>query len=461
MNDKHGLLSAPINQTLRKMTIPMVFGLFAIIMFNVVDTFFISQLGTEALAAVSFTFPITFAVNSITLGLGVGIAALVGRLLGQGDHQDAARVSTHGLLLALLLVMLVGWLGAATIVPVFSALGASKDLLPLIHEYMQIWYLTIPLLVVPMAGNAAIRATGDTKTPAKIMMVSGLINGVLDPLLIFGLGPFPELGVQGAAIASALSWAGAMLAALIVLTRREQLLIAPQWQQIGTDVSQILKIGMPAGMTNALNPAAAAILMMMLASQGTESVAAYGAAQRIEAILLIVMMAMTSSLTPLMSQNFGAQYHQRAFQALFSAMRFAILFQFALYLSLWPFIDLIADVFSDDVRVQQEIAHYLMVVPASYGLQGTLMLLVRRPECHEAFAAFVRLQPSPFVCFLSALCVAGRHGQRHPWPVCGNRCCQSTGRYYGVPVCRGVAPSNTGFVTAGLIQVIHSVLQGI
>jgi putative MATE family efflux protein len=402
MNDKHGLLSAPINLTLRKMTVPMVFGLFAIIMFNVVDTFFISLLGTEALAAVSFTFPITFAVNSITLGLGVGIAALVARLLGQGDHQDAARVSSHGLILAVFMVMAVGWLGAATINPVFSALGASDNLLPLIHDYMQVWYLTIPLLVVPMAGNAAIRATGDTKTPAKIMMISGVINGVLDPLLIFGLGPFPELGVQGAAIASAVSWAGALIAALSILIRRERLLMA-------------LKIGMPAGMTNALNPAAGAILMMMLASQGTESVAAYGAAQRIEAILLIVMMAMTSSLTPLMSQNFGAQYHQRAFQALFSAMRFAILFQFALYLSLWPFIDLIANLFSDDVRVQQEIAHYLMVVPASYGLQGTLMLLVgglnaMKRSLHSFACNLVRLFVFLVPCAWLGGMVNGTHG---------------------------------------------------
>lgn len=415
MNDKHGLLSAPINLTLRKMTVPMVFGLFAIIMFNVVDTFFISLLGTEALAAVSFTFPITFAVNSITLGLGVGIAALVARLLGQGDHQDAARVSSHGLILAVFMVMAVGWLGAATINPLFSALGASDNLLPLIYDYMQVWYLTIPLLVVPMAGNAAIRATGDTKTPAKIMMVSGLINGALDPLLIFGLGPFPELGVQGAAIASAVSWAGALVAALSILIRRERLLMAPQWTKLATDVRQILKIGMPAGMTNALNPAAGAILMMMLASQGTESVAAYGAAQRIEAILLIVMMAMTSSLTPLMSQNFGAQYHQRAFQALFSAMRFAILFQFALYLSLWPFIDLIADLFSDDVRVQQEIAHYLMVVPASYGLQGTLMLLVgglnaMKRSLHSFACNLVRLFVFLVPCAWLGGMVNGTHG---------------------------------------------------
>lgn len=209
MQDKHGLLSAPISKVLRNMTVPMVFGMVAILAFNLVDTFFISLLGTEALAAISFTFPVTFGVNCITMGIGMGLSTNIGRLLGQGNTQHAARFSTHGLLLAVVLVMLASTLGLYTIEPLFKLLGASDDIIPLIREYMVIWYFTVPLLVIPMAGNSAIRATGDTKTPAKIMMLSGFINGLLDPLLIFGIGPFPELGIQGAAIASGIAWLGA------------------------------------------------------------------------------------------------------------------------------------------------------------------------------------------------------------------------------------------------------------
>ncbi|MCG6283469.1 MATE family efflux transporter, partial [Vibrio diabolicus] len=203
MHDKHGLLSAPIPTVLRQMTIPMTFGMIAILMFNLVDTFFISLLGTDALAAISYTFPVTFGVNCITMGIGVGLSTSIGRLLGQGDAPNAARFSTHGVLLAVCLVAIASTLGFFTIEPLFLLLGAKAELIPLIEQYMQVWYLTIPLLVIPMAGNSAIRATGDTKTPAKMMMLAGAINGCLDPLLIFGYGPFPELGIQGAAIASA------------------------------------------------------------------------------------------------------------------------------------------------------------------------------------------------------------------------------------------------------------------
>ncbi|GAL15092.1 MATE family of MDR efflux pumps [Vibrio astriarenae] len=196
MLDKHGLLSEPVTQVLRQMTVPMTFGMVAVLMFNLVDTFFISLLGTQALAAISFTFPVTFAVNCITMGIGMGLSTHIGRLLGKGDTQQAAALSTHGLLLAVSLMVLASIAGFFSIEPLFSLLGADQELIPLINEYMQVWYLAVPLLVIPMAGNSAIRASGDTKTPAKIMMLSGVLNGLLDPLLIFGVGPFPELGIQ-------------------------------------------------------------------------------------------------------------------------------------------------------------------------------------------------------------------------------------------------------------------------
>ncbi|EGR0047974.1 MATE family efflux transporter [Vibrio vulnificus] len=389
MLDKHGLLSAPIAETLRKMTVPMIFGMVAILMFNLVDTFFISLLGTEALAAISYTFPVTFAVNCITMGIGVGLSTSIGRLLGQGEAHQAARFTTHGLLLAVVLVALASTLGFFTVPPLFTLLGAKEELIPLIGQYMHVWYLTIPLLVIPMAGNSAIRATGDTKTPAKIMMLAGLINGVLDPLLIFGIGPFPELGIQGAAIASALSWLGALIGSFYVLIQRERLLGLPQWQRLKEDWQQILKVGTPAALSNAMNPLSGAILMMMLSSHGTTAVAAYGAAQRIESILILVLMALTSALTPFMAQNFGARNPQRAFQGLFVSMRFSVLFQGLVFLMMVPLSIPLAALFSQEQAVRDLLWHYLLVVPISYGFLGIVMMLVSGLNAmHQPLNAF-------------------------------------------------------------------------
>ncbi|HDZ8966199.1 TPA: MATE family efflux transporter [Aeromonas dhakensis] len=371
------LLTAPMTSVLLRMTGPMILGIVAILAFNLVDTFFIGMLGTQALAAISFTFPVTFVVTSLAMGLGAGLSAVMGHALGQGKHEEAARITTDNLFLAVLLVTLIAVAGALTIHPLFRLLGASDALIALIYDYMLIWYLTVPMLVLPMVGNAAIRATGDTKTPSLVMTVAGLVNGVLDPLLIFGIGPFPEWGIRGAAIATSLSWLMAMLVSLYILRHREGLLrwrLSPR-PQLLAHWRALLHVAVPASFTNMLNPLANAVLMTIFAGLGTEVVAAYGAASRVEALLLIVMMALSSVLAPFISQNYGAGNPARAKAALQLCMRFALLFQLAVYALTWLLAPFIADLFSDHPQVVRLIVLYLHLVPIGYGFQGMVMLL--------------------------------------------------------------------------------------
>ncbi len=371
------LLTAPMTSVLLRMTGPMILGIVAILAFNLVDTFFIGMLGTQALAAISFTFPVTFVVTSLAMGLGAGLSAVMGHALGQGKHEEAARITTDNLFLAVLLVTLIAVAGALTIHPLFRLLGASDALIALIYDYMLIWYLTVPMLVLPMVGNAAIRATGDTKTPSLVMTVAGLVNGVLDPLLIFGIGPFPEWGIRGAAIATSLSWLMAMLVGLYILRHREGLLrwrLSPR-PQLLAHWRALLHVAVPASFTNMLNPLANAVLMTIFAGLGTEVVAAYGAASRVEALLLIVMMALSSVLAPFISQNCGAGNPARAKAALQLCMRFALLFQLAVYALTWLLAPFIADLFSDHPQVVRLIVLYLHLVPIGYGFQGMVMLL--------------------------------------------------------------------------------------
>ncbi|HDX8360231.1 TPA: MATE family efflux transporter [Aeromonas hydrophila] len=371
------LLTAPMTSVLLRMTGPMILGIVAILAFNLVDTFFIGMLGTQALAAISFTFPVTFVVTSLAMGLGAGLSAVMGHALGQGKHDEAARITTDNLFLAVLLVALIALVGALTIHPLFRLLGASDELIALIYDYMLIWYLTVPMLVLPMVGNAAIRATGDTKTPSLVMTVAGLVNGVLDPLLIFGIGPFPACGIRGAAIATSLSWLMAMLVSLYILRHREGLLcwrLSPR-PQLLAHWRALLHVAVPASFTNMLNPLANAVLMTIFAGLGTEVVAAYGAASRVEALLLIVMMALSSVLAPFISQNCGAGNPARAKAALQFCMRFALLFQLAVYGLTWLLAPFIAELFSDHPQVVRLIVLYLHLVPIGYGFQGMVMLL--------------------------------------------------------------------------------------
>jgi Na+-driven multidrug efflux pump len=200
---------------------------------------------------------------------------------------------------------------------------------------------------------------------------------MLDPLLIFGIGPFPAWGIRGAAIATAISWLIAMLLSLYLLRYREGLLrwqISP-WPQLLAHWRTLLQVAVPATLTNMLNPLANALLMMLFAGLGAEVVAAYGVASRVEALLLIVMMALSSVLAPFISQNCGAGNPERAKAALLWCMRFALLFQLAIYALTWLLAPRLAALFSDHPQVVRLVVLYLQLVPIGYGFQGMVMLL--------------------------------------------------------------------------------------
>ncbi|CAM3022207.1 MATE family efflux transporter [Moritella viscosa] len=375
MKDKHGLLSAPVSQVMTKMAVPMAYGLLAVLGFSLVDTYFVSLLGTQALAAISFTFPVTFFVSALAMGLGTGLSACLARLLGQGQHQDAARLTSDGLLLALTTILTVAIIGINSIEPLFKVLGATESLMVYIQDYMFYWYIAIPFLVIPMVGNAAIRATGDTKTPSRVMIIAGFMNGILDPLLIFGIGPFPELGVKGAAIASGLSWLITFAVAIYLLRYREQLLLLtkPSLGNMLKNWRKITAIGLPASLTNMLSPVNNAFVMWQLATFSTTAVAAYGAGTRLEAILLIGMIAVSSMLSPFIAQNSSANNPQRCLTAIKLAIRYSLISQLSIYLLIALAAPYIATLFSDDVAVISHLSLYLYIIPATFAMQGIMM----------------------------------------------------------------------------------------
>ncbi len=205
------LISAPVGQKLWEMTWPVIFGVATLISFNVVDTFFISLLGTDPLAAVSFTFPVTFTVVSLAIGLGIGTSAVIARKYGSDRPDEAHFDGFSALSVSALLVAALAVIGYVLMEPIFSLLQAQPRLMPIIREYMSLWFFGCVMLVTPMVGNAVLRAAGDTRTPSLIMASGGLANAIFDPILIFGWGPIPAMGVEGAALASVISWFSGVL----------------------------------------------------------------------------------------------------------------------------------------------------------------------------------------------------------------------------------------------------------
>ncbi len=366
---KLNLAADPVIPTIIKMAGGMLFGFLAMSAFNTADTYFVGQLGTTELAAMSFTFPVIMVLNSVSLGMGVGLSSTVSRAIGSGNHDKVKRLTTDGMMLSILIVLLLGILGITTIDPVFKALGAGSETLPLIKSYMFIWYFGFPFVVIPMAGNNVIRATGDTLTPSINMIISMVVNVILDPLLIFGIGPFPEMGIAGAALATVFARISSMFFSLYILTFREKLLSFKRivWKKTFESWKEIAFVGFPAAVVQAINPFSLSIITRLLSGYGKEVVAGYGAASKFEMMILIIPMAMSAVMTPFTGQNWGAKQIDRikkgiAFTSIASiswGILMFILFQFLAS----PILSL----FNEHPEVINAGASYLRIISISYG----------------------------------------------------------------------------------------------
>lgn len=370
------LLTAAIAPLLKRLTWPVLGGMLTMMSFNLVDTFFISLLGTAQLAAISFTFPVTFLLISLAIGLSIGTSAVIAKALGAGLADTAKEDSLAALWLAAALVSVLALIIAFYLEPLFRLLGATDTTLPFIREYMLIWLAGAVLLVTPMIGNAILRAAGETKIPSLVMACGGLVNAVLDPILIFGLGPVPAMGMQGAALATVFSWLTGFIFIIYWLAVKRGLLdrfylplafALPIWRRI-------LHIGMPAAMANMLTPIAMAILTVIIASYGPEAVAALGVGMRLESIACLVVLALSMTLPPVVGQNFGAGLLGRVQQAYFTACHFVLKWQAGVFLLLALLAYPIAALFTQDPQVATYIRYFIWSLPLSYGLQGVIIL---------------------------------------------------------------------------------------
>ncbi|WP_339722994.1 MATE family efflux transporter [uncultured Paraglaciecola sp.] len=370
------LLNNDIATTLRKMTLPMIVGMVVLMTFGLVDTFFIGMLGTQELAAISFTFPVTFTVISLNIGLGIGTSAIIAKLLGAGQHHQAKETATGALMLTMVLAIALAIVGVLTITPIFQLMGADEAQLVLIHEYMLVWYAAGVFLAMPMVGNSVLRASGDTKTPSYVMAFGGLINVILDPILIFGWGPVPALGIQGAAIATLVAWAVGLFYILYVLAVKRQLMEPKllSWQQLKRSTGGILKIGLPASGANMLTPISTGIVTAIVAGYGPEAVAAWGVGGRLESIASIVVLSLSMSLPPFISQNFGANKLDRVEQAYSVCVKFVMVWQLIIFALLAVLSAVIANIFTNEPKVAATIVLFLVIVPLGYGLQGVTIL---------------------------------------------------------------------------------------
>ncbi|MDI5890546.1 MATE family efflux transporter [Halomonas rhizosphaerae] len=415
------LLEGPIGLTLLRKSLPVVGGMIAMMSFNLVDTWFISRLGTEELAAVAFTFPVVFTVISLAIGLGIGTSAVVARRLGQGDLGTVRRRATDAALLAVVVGLCMTLLGLATLEPLFRLMGADDLLMPHIRDYMGIWYLGAAAVIVPRVLNSILRAHGNTATQGLMMVLAAGTNVLLDWWLIFGIGPFPALGVSGAALATVLSW-GLMAGVLVFQRELRELfdLAGLSWRGLAGSWRELGRIAGPAALTSVFTPIALGLVTRIMAGHGHDAVAGYGVGTRIEAISQIAVLALSMTLSPLVSQNAGAGQHDRVRRAILGCFVFVLAWQ----LLVWGVLQLLAPWlvagYAQREAVGGVLRSFLWLVPLGLGAQGVVILAVSSFNALHRPARAMRLS----VVRLFALTV--------PLAWLGGRLAGSTGVFAGM-----------------------------
>ncbi len=402
------MLHDNIAGALFRLVLPMIPGTLSIVLFNLADTYFVGRLGADPLAAMSFSFPVVLISGGLAMGLGIGTSTYVSHALGQSDRREAGRLATQAHLLAFGIVTILAVAGLLSIGPLFSAMGATGKTLPLIRSYMTIWFIGLPFVILPMLGMNVLQATGDTKIPGTVLTLSVLLNIALDPVLIFGLGPIPHMGIAGAALATVIGRASSFFIVGSVIMWRERLFT----QEIGTaryvlrSWGRILYVGIPAAAANILLPISIGIITRFVSAFGTNAVAGFGAASRIESFALVFTLALSMIVTPFVGQNHGAGNERRVLLTHRVSALFSILWGGMVLVVFMAAAGPIASMFNDNPEVVRVTALYLRIVAFSYGFLGIVNLTaaafngLKRPLQAAGVAAqrlFALLIPLTFI----------------------------------------------------------------
>ncbi|MGP9832250.1 MATE family efflux transporter [Marinobacter sp. NSM] len=364
--------SPSLARQLYQMTWPMLFGVLSLMTFQLTDSAFVGQLGRDPLAALGFTVPMQQLVSGMYVGLGIATTAIISRTLGQGDNLRAQRlgglVVSIGASLALILCLSV-WLLQTEIL---NFLGAEDQLRPTIREYWVPWLMSAWLGALLYFGYAVCRANGDTKLPGYMMIATSLLNIALDPLYIFVFG----WGLPGAAWATITAFGIGALVVFPALVRRQWLRFDLLQLQLANATRQLGGIMAPAMVSQLMPPLSAMLATSLVAGFGSAAVAAWGLGTRLEFFSIVVVLALTMSMPPMIGRMLGAGELDNIRKLVRIAVRFVVVWQLVLGLLWLAASGLVSTLFSRDADVQVILLSYLLRVPLSYSGLGVCMLMV-------------------------------------------------------------------------------------
>lgn len=362
------LTTGSIYRSIWVLALPMMIGNFLHTAFNVVDMIFIGKLGPEAIAAVSLCGMILMLIITLLVGIGIGTTAIVARHIGAKDYAKANEVALQSILLGTLVTLSItvaGYFLSETLLKLF---GAEASVVQLGTVYLRITFLGSITMFILFGGAAILRGAGDAHTPMFILIFSTLINIVADPLLIFGIGPFPRLEIAGAAIASVIARGVGMFITLFILIKGYSLIqITFKDLKLKFDVMwRIIRLAVPGSIQMGIRSVSGLILMRIVAFYGTYALAALGIGLRINMIVMMPGFGLGAAVATLVGQNLGAKQPQRAEKSAWISLGIYEVIMICTGSIFYLFAPKIISVFNTNPNVIYQGASFLHIVTLSY-----------------------------------------------------------------------------------------------
>ncbi len=371
------MTTGAIAPRLAQLAWPLVLGNLLQTFYNLADIFWVGRVGPDAVAAASLMFPLSWLFVSTAMGITAATIALVSQHVGAGDDRQADRVVAQTLLLTLAVSSALAALGYAFRRELLTLIGAEGRVFTEALAYIEVIFLSLPFIFLFFAFRASLQGAGDTKTAMWLMVLSAGLNVVLDPFLILGWGPFPEMGTRGAAWATFIARGFAVAAGIYVLLRGG-FGVRLRLRDLRPDrsiLARLIDIGYPATIDGWARSFASVVMAAFVAPFGTAAIAAYGIGLRLMSISWTVSGAAGQATATGVGQNLGATTPDRAKRVTHVATggTMAVLFAVAAACVLAP--ELFLGVFIDDADVIEEGVLFLRITAPFWAFFGGTMVI--------------------------------------------------------------------------------------
>jgi putative MATE family efflux protein len=379
MSARPSLTEGSILKALITISIPIILSNLLQTMYQVIDTFWVGRLSTEAVAAVSLSFPITFLLIALGGGLPIAGTVLIAQYKGKGDEKMMNHVAAQTLMMVVLVSIVLSAVGYIFSEPLMRIMGASPEVLPEAVSFVRVTFIGFVFVFAFFAFESLMRGLGEANMPMYIVLLTVILNAILDPLFIFGYGPIPATGVAGAAWATMATQATATIIGITMLMRGRSG-IHLRWSDFRPDFAFIKRaflIGFPSSIEMSTRALGMTVMTILVAGFGTLAVAAYGIGMRLLMLVFIPAMGLSIATSALVGQNIGAQKIDRAAQTNYigSVLGFVILSIMGLALFLGA--EVLARFFvPGGGEVIPMSAVFVRIMAPSFGLVGVQMIIL-------------------------------------------------------------------------------------